>query len=200
MKKFLLGFAAIATFSLAVFAASPTYVTKSGAGNAAAGASVIFPSDPSTQIRVINANWNSDSNTAVLSFSSGISAFSIAATNAATTSTTNQISGTNGLSGTSVLVVEHLGTAYAATMSSYSSNATLGAFVVVGSGGFGVATSVGDSLYQMGTATTVPVGATTNFMSGEALYVGTYQGRPVRVVLTPALVTNILNSVTAHYD
>jgi hypothetical protein len=40
---------------------------------------------------------------------------------------------------------------------------------------------------------------TTATFQGEAIYVGNY-GRLVKVTISPALTTNQLGSVTAHYD
>jgi hypothetical protein len=58
---------------------------------------------------------------------------------------------------------------------------------------------VGDSLYPLGTTNSVPVGATTNWQNGEALFVGE-PGRPMRVQLTPALTTNRLRQATGKYE
>lgn len=178
-----------------LFAAAPLYSSLTGAGTTG----LIFPAQPGNQIRIVSANWQSDSNTAALTFTSGQGAYSVTVTNAASTSTTNSINSTNGLVASSVLVLEHAGTDYPATLSSFSSNATWGCFVVVGAGGFGVSSSVGDSVYQMGNSVSVPIGATTNWQNGEALYVASLPGRPVRAGLSPAASTNRL-TLTARYE
>jgi hypothetical protein len=199
MNKKLAIISGCALLALAAWAASPSYTTKSANGNSTAGAEVIFPSAAQSQIRVVNVNWNSDSNTAVLSYSTGAGAYYVSVTNAATSSTTNQINTTNGLVAGRVLVLESGGVGYAATMSSFNSNATWGCYYVLPSGGWGVATTVNDDIYQMGTATTVPVGETTNSANGEGVFVGAV-GRPVRIQLTPAAVTNKINSAVARYE
>ncbi len=188
----------LALMACAAPAAGPLYTQMSGNGNATAGAEVIFPSDGLNRIHLVSVNWNSDSNAAVLSLTTGAGLYKVAVTNAATTSTTNQVNSTNGLVAGSILVVERAGVAYAATMSSFNSNATWGNYVVLASGGWGVLTATNDPVYQMSSAITLPIGATTNHMQGDSLYVGA-QGRPVRVVLTPAAVTNKLNAVVARY-
>lgn len=178
--------------------------TMSANGNATAGAGVIFPADPAGTWRLLTANWSSDTNNAVLSISDGGTAYSIVETNQATTSVTNKINSTNGLSANAVLVLQHAGVCYAATVSSWNSSTNAGFYggtnVVLASGGWGVATKVGDSVYLMNTPITLPIGATTNFQSGYSLFSSTYQGRPMRVVLTPALATNKLNSVIGRSE
>ena len=182
--------------ALALWAVTPSYVSKSGAGNASAGAQVIFPSDASLQIRLVNLNWQSDSNSAVLSYTTGEAAYSITATNPSTSYLTQYVNSTAGMNSNSTLfVLEHLGVGYAALLVSTNS----GTNAVFFTGAFGVQSSVGDSLYQMSTASTVLVGATTNAHNGEALFVGNY-ARPVRVQLTPALATNRITSATARYE
>ena len=211
MKNKILLTAALAGIALLAIAASPAYVTKSANGNAAAPANVILPADPYTQIRVVNVNYSTDTNNSVLSFTSGTTAYSIQFTNYATSATTNCINSTNGLSGGATLVLQHNGACYSSTVSSWAAvtNASLYTGytnVVLASGGWGVASSVGDSVYLMGTATTLPSPAassgttTTAAVNGEAIYVASYQGRPVSVTITPALVTNKLNTVIVHYD
>ena len=210
MKNKILLMPGIAAVALLAIAASPAYVTKSANGNAASPASLILPADPYTQIRVVNVNYSTDTNNSVLSFASGTTAYSIQATNQATSSTTNLINSTNGLSVGATLVLQHSGVCYSATEASWNSGTNVSIYgltnVVLNSGGWGVATTVGDSVYLMGTATTFAAAAassgttTSAAANGEAIYVAAYQGRPVSVTLTPALVTNKLNNVVAHYD
>lgn len=196
---------ACAVVSLAVSAlAEPGWKTLSDGGNAASPAEVIFPADPSATWRLVTVNWASDTNNAVLSISDGGTAFTIVETNQATTSVTNKINSTNGLSASAVLVLQHAGSCYAATLSTWNSSTNSGAYggtnVVLASGGWGVATSVGDSVYLMNTPVTLPIGATTNFQSGYSLFSCTYQGRPMRVQLTPALATNRLFSAVGRKE
>ena len=196
MKKLL--FLATALAALTV-SASAQYVTKSAGGNASSGAAVNFISNPSSQINLVNLLYQSDTNNGALQFSTGVNVYNVAVTNAATTSVTNQLTSTNGLLASAVVLLEHLGAVYPATISSYGSNSSQGAFIVLGSGGFGVFSSVNDKVHQMGTATSFTVGAATNTLAGVAVFSGN-QGRPVRVVLTPANVTNRLINVTANYQ
>jgi hypothetical protein len=209
MKKILLTTLVGLAACVAAFAGLPTYKTVSAVGNAAAPATVYFPYDANSQVRVIYANYNTDTNNSSLSFATGTTPYSIAATNVATSSTTNLLSSTNGLSTSAVLVLQHGGTCYSSTVASWFSNTNAapygGTGVVLASGGWGVATSVGDEVELMSSATTIPAPAaasgstTTAAMSGDAIFVGNY-GRIVSATITPALVTNKLNSVSAHYD
>lgn len=201
MNKLFLSLAVGLTLAIPASATTPAYKTKSAAGNAAAPAEVIFPASPGNQTRIVSVNWNSDTNNAVLSCSGGSTVFSIVETNQATTSVTNKINSTNGLSAGAVLVLQHGGVCYKSTVSTWNASTNSGFYggtnVVLASGGWGVATSAGDSVYQMDSPVTLPIGATTNTANGVAIYVATLPGRPVRVVLTPALSTNKLNSITA---
>lgn len=71
--------------------------------------------------------------------------------------------------------------------------------MVLASGGWGVRTSLGDSVYLMDSPITIP--ATSSAMiGGEAIYAAALPGRPVIVQLTPALATNKLNAVTVRYE
>jgi len=176
-------------------AASPAYVTKSGNGNATTGASVIFPSVSQQQIRLVNLNWNSDSNTATASYTTGLGAYSITATNPSSTYLTQYVNSVVGMVTNTGFILEHSGIGYYALLVA-TNNATNAVF---GSGAFGVLSSVGDRLYQLDTAVTVPIGATTNAANGEALFVGAV-GRPVRVIISPALSTNKINSAVARYE
>lgn len=197
---------AVASVCLAVsaYAAAPSYKTLTDYGNAASPSEVVFPEVANNQWRIVNVNYASDTNNAVLSFSGGSNAYRIVETNQATSSVTNKINSTNGLTASSVLLLNRAGTYYAATVSSWNSSTNAGVYggtnVVLASGGWGVATQVGDPVYLMDTPTTIPVGAATNAINGEAIYVGALPGRPVRVVMTPALATNRLNAVVGRSE
>jgi hypothetical protein len=198
MKKILLISAAIAAVALAAIAASPSYSTLSAGGNATTGAYVIFPAAASQQVRVVGLNWESDTNAAVFSFRTGTGAYVITATNAAA-ATNIQVNLTNGLAAGSTIVLQKATgvTAVTTVYSPLAGSSTTNLFLPAG--GFGVAAAIGDEIYLMSAATTVPVGATTNWQNGEALFVGTV-GRPVRVLLTPALATNRINAAVARYE
>ncbi len=196
---------ACAAVSLAVSAfAEPGWKTLSGFGNATAGAKVIFPADPATTWRLTTVNWGSDSNTAVLAISGGAVVLDIVETNQLSSSVTNKISTTNGLSANAVLVLQHAGTCYAASVSTWNSSTNTGAGggtnVVLASGGWGTNTTVGDDVFIMDTPVNLPIGATTNFSSGFSLYSCSYKGRPMLVQLTPALATNKLFSAVGYRE
>lgn len=193
MKKLFIIASMLACVS--ALAALPTYKSTSASGSTAATA--YFPADPNSQVRVVGYNATSDKAGSVMSFTTGTTAFYVTATNLATSSVTNYINSTNGLANSATLVVQHAGACYANTISSYGTN-TSGAFVVLASGGWGVATSVNDDVYLMSSATTIPVGATTSVQNGEAVYVGNY-GRPVKVTLDGTSACAI-NAISAHYD
>ena len=210
MKKTILLLTVGVACAVAAFAGSPTYKTTSANGNAASPAAVILLSDPTTQIRVVSAVYTTDTNNSALSCSSGTTALNITQTNLATSSITNAINTTNGLTAGAILVLEHAGVGYAATLASVTCNTNAAPFggtnVVLASGGWGVLTTPGDNVYVMSSATSIPAPAatsganTTAAMNGEAIYVAALPGRPVRMVLTPAYVTNQLNNIVAHYD
>jgi hypothetical protein len=203
MKQILILTGIVGLAALAI-ASSPIYKTMSKNGNAATPAQVIFPADPGSQIRIVNVNFATDTNNSTLSFSGGATAFFITITNALSSSVTNNINTTNGLTPSSVLVLQHAGVCYAATLASWNSSTNNqgvggGTNVVLASGGWAVSTSVGDNVYQMDTVVSIPATATAA-VNGDAIYVATLPGRPVLIKLSPALVTNQINSVTAHYD
>ncbi|MGH7942402.1 MAG: hypothetical protein ACREE6_04525 [Limisphaerales bacterium] len=196
-------------FALAVpaRAALPTYHTFSGYGNSTTPATVILPADPNSQIRVVTILYSSDNAGAQFTFSSGSTAYSEIWTNLATSTVTNLIDSTNGLAAGSVLVLQHNGVCYTNAVVSwgnvdanlYSYQLTNVAFVVTGTGGFGVVPSVGDPLYLMTAPQSWFAGATTNALNGDDIFSGNF-GRPVIVQLGPATATNRLNSISAHYD
>ena len=189
-----------------------TFKTLSAGGNSTVGAWVAFPPDATMQLtRIVGVNWQSDNATAALSFRGGSTALWQVATNAATTSVTNLINSTNGLAVGSFVLLVHNGTCYSNTVVSWNSSTNFtalttnspaygGTNVVLTTGGWGVATSIGDEIFVMDTAVTIPIGATTNYMGGDAIYVANLPNRPVWVQLSPATTTNRLNSVTARME
>jgi len=201
LKNLFLTGLAICAVALSVYAALPTYKTTSATGTAAAPSLAKFTADPNSQIRVVNVNCQSDTNNARLEFTTGNGAYYQTATNVASSSVTNQINSTNGLVPNSVVVLQHQGALYVSTISSFDQNATNGngTNVVLASGGWGVASTVGDDIFQMSSTNYLFIGAATNGVNGDAIFVGNY-GRPVLIRLTPALVTNAIPLVSAHYD
>jgi len=215
---FIIGLTALTlAFSLqpSALGALPTFKTLTAtSGTIAAPATVTFPADPNSQIRVILASYTTRTNNSTLSFQSGEAAFYQTITNATASSITNFIDHTNGLLATRTMILTHSGTLYTNQLASYGNysgtnsvtgGVTNACFIVLGTGGWGVASSVGDDIQQMSTATTIPAPATSNgtdlngLATGDALYVGNY-GRHVMVTLTPCLTQNALNSVSVHYD
>lgn len=176
-------------------AASPTYVTKTANGLPAAPAEVFFLSDPNLQIRLVNLSYQSDTNTAAISIQSGTAAFGLLRTNRATTDTTQEVHTTSGMVTNKYFILEHSGTAYKALLVA-TNNATNAVF---GSGGWGVITTTSDTIYQLGSVTTLNVGAATNSQNGEAIFVGNY-GRPIYIVLSPTGVTNSITSAVGRYE
>jgi hypothetical protein len=175
-------------------AATPAYRSFSAAGNATTGATALLPALPGNQIRLVSVQWQSDSNTAVLQFQTGVGQYTLTATNTSS-GVTQVVASTAGIVTNSLLVLQRDGTPYAATIVQTNN----GTNIVLGTGAWGVAPQIGDNVYQLGPTNSVPIGATTNWQNGEALYVGNL-GRPLRLCLTPALVTNRLTSITARYE
>jgi len=217
--------ALLLSLAFSVRAGIPSYHTFSAAGNAANPATVILPADPNSQIRIVSVFYASDTNAGALQLSSGTTAYSLIASNLTTSSITNVITATNGLSAGAVLVLQHGGVDYTNSVVSFGNTGTNGLnnltntattwgvygtgsvgypatnlnYVVTGSGGFGVSAFAGDEIYLMGSITSLPVGAATNAINGDDIFSGNY-GRPVIATLTPSLATNRLNSISAHYD
>jgi hypothetical protein len=194
MKKILIGLGIAGAVAFASLAALPTFVTLNGAAGNAAGAQVIFPADPNSQVRLVSCWYQSDTATNLLSFITGTGAYVVGTNSPAGTSI--NVLQTNGLTtGASVIIQSANGRWITnCTISSFpqSTNITLSLTPAFGF-------TNGDSLYLMGSASTIPTLSTTNALNGEAIYVGNY-GRPVLVTMSPASVSNRLNAVSAHYD
>ena len=207
MKNKILIILAAASLAItpAVMASSPTFKSFSGAGNAASPTTVIVPADPASQFRLLSLNYASDTNNGALTFSTGSGAYYEMVTNATTgsggaTAVTNNINTTNGLVGGSGMVLQTAANVcYSSTLSSWGG--TNGAyFIVLASGGWGISAAANADIYQMSAATSpYVVGNSTNWLNGEAIYVGN-QGRPVMVKLSPALATNQIISATGRYE
>lgn len=197
---------AVGCVALAVSAVAgiPTYKTFSTAGNAALPSQLNIPEDPNSQTRIVDVTYTSDTNNAQLVLSSGGTTFWQTATNQASSSVTNQISSTNGLAVGQTLVLNHNGTLYTNVVLTWNQSTNVaspyqGTNVVLQTGGWGVATSVGDNIYVMGqNSVTRYVGSGTNSIDGDAIYVANY-GRPLTATLSPASSTNRL-AVTVRYD
>lgn len=210
-KKFIAAIAAIGLLALSAPAQyTVQYISHSAYGNSTAGAITEFTATPGAAFRLVAVNYGSDSSSAVLNLYTGSTAYTITATNAATSSVTNLINSTNGLSAGATLLLEHAGAFYTQTVSSWNSStnfvavstngaASGGTNVVLNSGGWGVATSIGDPVYLLTSPVALPIGTGTNWLNGEALFVGN-RGRPVLVQLTPATTSNKLWSVTGRYE
>lgn len=194
IKLFILAALAVATSAFAQV--QPFWKTLGPAGgNPTTTAEVDFLSVPNLSFRLVNVYYKSDTNNGALSISTGLGAYAIAATNAATTTATNVFNTTAGLPASATLLLEHAGLAYVQTLSSTNS----GTNVVLSSGGWGVLPTIGDSVYVMSTPVTLPVGAATNAINGDAIFIGNY-GRPVRVQLTTPLATNNILAASGKYE
>ena len=179
---------------LRVHAASPTYKTFAGYGNASSSAALIIPADPSTQIRLVSVSWYSDTNTATINYQTGLGAYVTAQTNLATTWQTQQVATTVGLVTNSYLVLDTGSTNVAALLIATNSTTNL----TLNTGGWGIAAPSNASIYQMDSPVSWYVGATTNMQAGEALFVAN-PGRPLRIYLSGALVTNRITA-TVRYE
>ena len=208
MKKFIAIALGVAVSCDSALATLPTFRTFSGYGNATTPAQIIMPADPNSQIRIVSLYYTSDTNNGAISFSTGAGAYYQANTNASTSSITNWVNTTNGLVATSTMVLQQNGLTYTNALVSFGTfitgTNTFGvvtnqAFMVLGTGGWGTNALVGADIYQMGSTSTIYVGAGTNALNGDAIYVGNY-GRPVIATLGPALSTNRIPSLSTHYD
>lgn len=204
MKNKILTLAATCVLAaVGAVAALPTFRTFSAGGNTSYGATVLMPADANSQIRVVSINYSSDTVGAALAFSSGVGAYYLAATNAATSTVTNQINSTNGLSIGSILVLQHGGVLYTNQVVTWNSSTNLltgnGTNVVLATGGWGVLPTLFDDIYQMSAPVTLIVGSGTNAINGDAVFVGNY-GRPVIIAFPVATATNRLSLVSVHYD
>ena len=224
MKKILHIAAAMVGCAFLASAVLPTYKTLSAVGGATGGtvtnAGVCFPADPNSQIRLVNVLYKSDTNPGSLYFSTGVGAYYIAFTNAAT-AVTNFVNSTNGLSNGSIIVLQQGGNCYTSSISSYGNSGTgaeggitnqssssqygpAGAIAtnvcwIVTPAALAATPQLYADVFQMSAATLFTVGATTNNLAGDAIYVGNY-GRPVLVLLGPPGLTNAISAATAHYD
>lgn len=177
--------------SLAAMAA-PEYVTKSASGTTAA--TVYFTADAVKTPRLAGVVATSDKAGAVLSCRAGAGAYVVTVAVSTTTAVNQWINATNGLEANDVLVLQKLnGNCYSSTVASAETN-----MVTLASGGFGIATAVGDSIYKMSAATSLPVGAATVSYQGEAIYAGN-RGRPIRITLDGTSACSIA-SATAAYE
>jgi hypothetical protein len=199
MKKYLYLAAALIAAS-ATTAGAQSRLNKSANGNAAAPATVYYSA--SAEPVVMFVAYTSDTNNGTLAFAYGETAFTQTATNVATSSVTNQISGTNGLSVGATLYLERNGVGYRNTILTWNQTTNAGPYggtnVVLNSGGWGVAASVGDKIFLMSTPNEIRVGATTNYISGE-IFAGR-SGRPLEVKVTPALATNRISHIMVRHE
>ena len=200
MKKLtLIGVGILA--SIAVLATLPTFKTTSATGTSSASA--YFAADPNSQIRIVSADLTSDLSSSTLTFTTGAGAYWQTWTNVASSSVTNAINSTNGLTVGAEIVLWHAGIPYSAIVTNWIQNTNAlpsgGTNVVLMSGGWAVAASVGDQIELQSTNTAIAVGAVTNsWINGEAVYVGNY-GRGVRAKLTGTSACAI-TVLSAHYD
>ena len=178
-------------------AATPFYSSQRAASAADASwpAALTFPSAANTQIRLVSLCWRSDSNAAIVSLSTASNAYVMAITNRSATDTTQMVASTAGMITNSLLIMEQGGVCYTNTL--VATNSATNAITI---SGWGVIGAVGSSIYQMGTATTISSGWTTNTcLDGEAIYVAE-PGRPLRITVSPVSVSNIIFKAVARYE
>lgn len=195
--------ACITGVALIAAAALPTYHTFSGYGNGSAGATVLMPADPNSQIRIVSMYY-SDDQAGSFTFTTGGTAYSCVLTNPASF-TTNAINSTNGLFvGNAIL--QHNGTCYTNAVASWGSATNVNGsgiittnFFIVTSSGFAIGVSVGDNIWMMTNTASWYTAATTNQINGDDIYSGNY-GTPVEIQLGLASATNRFYLVSAHYD
>jgi hypothetical protein len=190
-------------------AALPTYRSFTDPGNATYPGFCFMPADPNSQVRVVSISYSSDTNTASIQFSSGVQAYFQVITNLVTSGITNVVNSTNGLVPNSTLLLQQGGNGYTNKLVSWGNTGTNNLawfsvatnvnFIVLGTGGWGVAANQNADIYQMGTQANIFVGAQTNWIDGDDIYSGAY-GRPVIVQFSSCLVTDAFNTISCHYD
>lgn len=193
MKKLILS-AALALVSFGALAGT-SFTSKLGSTNTVVPNTntVLFPSSSGKQLVIYNVAYRNATN-AQLQFATGEALFTQTATNTST-GITNQVNSTNGFTPGSLLVLEHNDTAYIAPLVSIGQATNgMGTNIVLAAGGWGVAPSIGDRISQLGTETTLILGAGTNTVSGNAVFVGN-PGRPVVIRLGPAITPSYLQVV-----
>ena len=169
----------------------PSYETKTASGTTTA--LVYFATSPLQQIRVVGAIASSDLVGANIQIRSGTTPVTCAYTNAAG----NQfgVSRTNGFFVGDLVLLETAG----GVMTNGIITAFTAATNIICAGLTMPATVPGDTLYRLGSPTTLWCGVYTNRnIQGEALHVGA-RGRPVMVIV-PGTSACSLDSVTARYE
>lgn len=205
MRNLILSAVTGVALCVASTAGAVTLKTLSASGNSTWGAQVIFPViDRASTTRIVSVNYSNDTAAGAISFRGGSTVLTVTSTNTATTATTNQVSGTNGLAVGSLVVLQHLGVCYTNTVVLWNQSGAAGpnggTNVVMTTGGWGVIASPGDNIYIMDTAVTIPVKAESSAQNGYAIYSAALPGRPVMVSLGAASATNKLYSVVGAAD
>jgi len=205
MKNLILAGCAAVALAFAPISEAATFQTKSANGNSAWGAIVGFPVTGSSEtLRIVSVNYTNDTAAGSLSFRDGGTAFSLTLTNSATTSVTNQITGTNGLSVGALCVLQHLGALYTNTIVTWNQSTNAGPYggtnVVMTTGGWGVIAGPGDDIYLMNAPVSIPVKAESSAQNGDCIYTASLSGRPVLVYLGAATATNKIYSASARSE
>ena len=192
MKEILLTAALAIGLAIPVAAqiGSPVFVTQTASGTTTAV--TFFATSPTLQVRVVGAIASSDLAGSVITFKSGTTALTITKTNVA--GTTIDVAATNGFTVADFVIVE--------TKRGVLTNAQIASFTGATNIVFTdkvMATLPGDQIYKLGSAITLPVGATAgkNYQ-GEALFAG-QRGRPVQVIVNGTSACS-LDSITAGYE
>jgi len=167
--------AAVGLAATLVIAASATYVQKTASGTTSA--TVIFSGDAQKQTRIVGLVASSDKATSTISLRSGTTAFVIATANT-NTAATNVILSTVGSLASNNVVLLQLG----ATNVQRTVWGTIGTTNLVLTSTVGGAQAVGDQVFLASAATTLNLGAVTNY-AAPAFYVGSSAGRPVSIIV-----------------
>jgi len=202
LKKIICGAALALSAALAAHA-GVDFTTGTGATNAIVPNTniMVFPTRADKQFVLYNLDYRTATN-GLLWMATGKQMFTQTQTNLSASAVTNMVNSTNGFVPGSLLVLEHNGVGYVAGLSALgqTTNAnTFGTNIVLASGGWGVATSAGDNIYQLGTPRTIPLLAATgtNQINGSAIFAGD-PGRPVVVMMGPAITPSALSG-TGEY-
>jgi hypothetical protein len=140
------------TIPVAAQVGSPVFVTQTASGTSTAV--TFFATSPTLQTRVVGTIASSDLAGSVITFKSGTTPLTITKTNVA--GTTINVAATNGFTVADFVIVE--------TKSGSLTNAQIASFTGATNIVFTdkvMATVPGDQVYKLGTAVTLPVGATT---------------------------------------
>lgn len=193
MKRLITGIGLVCGLAMAALAQNATtYTNVSASGTTSAEA--FFPADPTLQVRVVGCIGTSDKAASVFSFRTGTRKYTV--TSATLNATNIVINSTNGFGpSTNIIIQTAAGVCTSATTHSVLSGTTTNIWITATNS---TVPAVGDTIFLLGSATTIKCAAATTVYQGSAIYVG-QPGRPVRCILDGTSACSI-DSLTAHYD